>query len=915
MFKTVELATKPKRAPPKAKYIDPIIQATFNNDGSLQEIVKAISTRLRDTNTTVVFKALIVCHQILRAGSLENTFSYLASSSLPQQLMQQDAPNLHAYGMYLAARIKSYNNIKRDVIRDKSDRRASSRLRNLSVEKGLLRETREVQRMIAALVESKFYSDDVDDQVSMTALRFLVKDLLVLFTAVNEGVINVLEHYFEMSHVDATTALKIYKTFCRDTEKVVAYLGIAKKLQNVTNIPIPNLKHAPVSLAKSLEEYLNDPNFEKNREEYQENKRIADGLPPKARKESETKSQETTTGGTASLVNANGNRQAPQSFTDFFESIEQSQTSMFDPSTNAPTLSYFHQQAAFNPFLPGQTTGLPMVPQITGMPSFPGQPSPFGPFPIMSQPTGFMPPVSMPGPSPFLQPQMTGTVNPFRQSMMMTGMQPPSASPFSVPPMPSVPQQASGVSVGGPFGQGSAPMQTQPTGAFASAHPGSPFAPPQQQLNGSSSAPIGQHSASPFSTGVSSAFAPPGRVTSPSNASVPPSTAPAMSAPFSQPATTSATQSLVPQKTGARNPFAPAPGTVLPHTVPEQPKAPSMNALAQQAFGQQQQQMQEQQAQQQQQASQDHFSSIFARSDANQAAQPLTQTKTGMMGNIASEFALGSGTSSSAPSGSVSAGGPAQSQTSLGPFGQSTPSQPDISHHFSNLSISTNPSGPSTNPSGPFPFSSALLGGSTSGVSSPLTPQRTGFAGSSVKPFQPTSDFGAKLAGEFDSSDLGSSSAFGNSGSHGFGQQLSTTFNSSSAVASGGSTTASAGNVAGFNPFRATSPTQPFSSQTHQQQQQQTMPPQQVPMRTGTVLPPLNARLGGGTRSMTPGSTIQNIQFGDGPSSSVVGPNTNFGPSTTNHAGASSSGNGMAGWATFGGPSNTNDNAKSASLI
>lgn len=46
-----------------------------------------------------------------------------------------------------------------------------------------------------------------------------------------------------MSHVDATTALKIYKTFCRDTEKVVLYLGVAKKLQDVLNVPIPNLKH------------------------------------------------------------------------------------------------------------------------------------------------------------------------------------------------------------------------------------------------------------------------------------------------------------------------------------------------------------------------------------------------------------------------------------------------------------------------------------------------------------------------------------------------------------------------------------------------------------------------------------------------------------------------------------------------
>lgn len=163
---------------------------------------------------------MIVLHQLLRAGSLEPTFTYLASSSLSTSLSAHDAPNIAAYGHYLASRIKSYNNLKRDVIRDKSDRRAKDRLRKLGVEQGLLRETREVQRMIAALVESKvsacwrprgrigafersaarnltapllqFYTDDVDDEVSMTALRFLVKDLLVLFTCVNEGVINVL---------------------------------------------------------------------------------------------------------------------------------------------------------------------------------------------------------------------------------------------------------------------------------------------------------------------------------------------------------------------------------------------------------------------------------------------------------------------------------------------------------------------------------------------------------------------------------------------------------------------------------------------------------------------------------------------------------------------------------------------------
>lgn len=35
------------------QYIDPIVQATFNQDGALQEIVRTLSTRLRDSNTTV----------------------------------------------------------------------------------------------------------------------------------------------------------------------------------------------------------------------------------------------------------------------------------------------------------------------------------------------------------------------------------------------------------------------------------------------------------------------------------------------------------------------------------------------------------------------------------------------------------------------------------------------------------------------------------------------------------------------------------------------------------------------------------------------------------------------------------------------------------------------------------------------
>jgi phosphatidylinositol-binding clathrin assembly protein len=58
----------------------------------------------------------------------------------------------------------------------------------------------------------------------------------------------VLEHYFEMSHVDTKQALAIYRHFCKQAEQVVEYLGVARKLQNLLNVPIPNLKHVRMCL-------------------------------------------------------------------------------------------------------------------------------------------------------------------------------------------------------------------------------------------------------------------------------------------------------------------------------------------------------------------------------------------------------------------------------------------------------------------------------------------------------------------------------------------------------------------------------------------------------------------------------------------------------------------------------------------
>ncbi|KAJ7117548.1 ANTH domain-containing protein, partial [Mycena epipterygia] len=471
--KVVKLACKPKAAPPKAKYLDPIIAATWDEGGAVHDVCKALSPRFREPNAIVVFKALIVLHTMIRNGSTDNVLGYLSGSQVLRLSNvstgswegYQAPENLQHYAAYLDARIHAYRDLKHDAVRVQSDSNRDARttaamggsstpaplqrsktlagrkLRSMTVEKGLLRETRAVHRMLDSLVACRFYLDDLEDPLTLTALRMLVKDLLILFQAGNEGVINLLENYFEMSHTDATEALAIYRHFCTQTEHVVEYLGVARKLQNLLNVPVPNLKHAPVSLAGALQEYLDDPAFEQNRIEYRTNKEAVKrgrgaktstppvpALPSASKPAAETASSANTNGNANANANANG-KGAPDALVDFFAAIEDTQPTMFNPATNSPNTAYFQQTASNpNPFqrMQGQPTGFggggAFQAQPTG--AFGGQPTgAFGGQPTGAfQNGGMMPPQNggmmptqgglFPGGGGGLQPQATG-FNPF----------------------------------------------------------------------------------------------------------------------------------------------------------------------------------------------------------------------------------------------------------------------------------------------------------------------------------------------------------------------------------------------------------------------------------------------------------------------------------------------------------------------
>lgn len=84
----------------------------------------------------------------------------------------------------------------------------------------------------------------------------------------DEGILNVLEHYFEMSRPDSEHALRIYKTFTVQTEEVVKVLHVARRFEAATRLEIPDFEHASTDLTRLLEDDLNSPDFEVRRREY-----------------------------------------------------------------------------------------------------------------------------------------------------------------------------------------------------------------------------------------------------------------------------------------------------------------------------------------------------------------------------------------------------------------------------------------------------------------------------------------------------------------------------------------------------------------------------------------------------------------------------------------------------------------------
>ncbi|XP_028839448.1 phosphatidylinositol binding clathrin assembly protein a isoform X4 [Denticeps clupeoides] len=259
--KTVCKATTHEIMGPKKKHLDYLIQCTNEMNVNIPQLADTLFERTTNTSWVVVFKSLITTHHLMVYGN-ERFIQYLASRNTLFNLSNfLDKSGLQGYDMstfirrysrYLNEKAVSYRQVAFDFTKVK--RGTDGVMRTMNTEK-LLKTIPIIQNQMDALLDFNVNANELTNGVINAAFMLLFKDAIRLFAAYNEGIINLLEKYFDMKKTQCKDGLDIYKKFLTRMTRISEFLKVAEQV-GIDRGDIPDLSQAPSSLLDALEQHL-----------------------------------------------------------------------------------------------------------------------------------------------------------------------------------------------------------------------------------------------------------------------------------------------------------------------------------------------------------------------------------------------------------------------------------------------------------------------------------------------------------------------------------------------------------------------------------------------------------------------------------------------------------------------------------
>ncbi|CAN6922448.1 unnamed protein product [Brassica oleracea] len=312
-FKDLDVAivksTNHVESAPKERHIRKIFSATsaVRPRADVAYCIHALAKRLSRThNWVVAIKVLIVIHRTLREGDptfRDELLNYSHRGHILRISNFKDDTSplawdcsawIRTYALFLEERLECYRVLKYDIEAERLPKGSGAssknvdfnasqtyRTRMLSNEE-LLEQLPALQQLLFRLTGCKvkfiyqlfilFYNEwflnmfsalqpegaGYSNYLIQYALALVLKESFKVYCAINDGIINLVDLFFEMSRHDAVKALNIYKRAGQQAENLADFYEHCKSLELARNFQFPTLRQPPPSFLATMEEYIKE---------------------------------------------------------------------------------------------------------------------------------------------------------------------------------------------------------------------------------------------------------------------------------------------------------------------------------------------------------------------------------------------------------------------------------------------------------------------------------------------------------------------------------------------------------------------------------------------------------------------------------------------------------------------------------